>query len=261
MHKHHKLTPEQKAARKRRLAKLGKALLWLDPASAAIMGARLISKKIKERRAKRKHSQQAEQVITGFENVVAMQTANSLGQTVDMSTIKASSSPIDSVLASQQQSGADNFDSTVDSASDSDSDTSADDGSVTYLNDSGFLGTLETAFAAAEQKVNSLSPEDKKAVMDELASLKDIIGSNQKNAIKTTANADKKDLSDAKKAVSKNPKGLAVSVTDSELAKDEEDKANKDKEAKKNNYLIYGGIGLGVLVVGYMIYKNSKKTA
>lgn len=276
--KHHrriikKLTPEQKAKRKARLKKIGKAFLWLNPATQSIMVAQLIRDKVKAKRAKKKAAQNpphpnVESIIDSIQNVVAAEAAVATGQggragdiVKGVGETVSGINPIDQVLDSAPSG--DTLDSAAETASEPSETISEDSGehlSWAYAEGEIPSKTAEV-IAKAKEKANLLPNQAEKAMaLAEIADLEKSLKESYGTAKSVAKSADANDAVEISVAIKKaNPKAIAASVSSKDIApekaeskpKDEKQALGEPTESGVPKWAIVGG---GALLVGGIAY-------
>lgn len=267
-----KLTPEQKAKRKARLKKIGKAFLWLNPATQPIMLAKLVRDKVKAKRAKKKAAQEAvhpeaEQIIDNLQNVVAAEAAVATGQGGMVGNIIQSKgesvtgvNPIDQVL--DNAPSGESLDSAAETASEPMETISEDSGEhLEWAYAEGDIPTkISEAIAKAKQKANALKGSAKADALAQIAEIEKSVKEAYGTAKSVAKSADANDAAEISVAIKKsNPKAIAASVSGKEVApesaeakpKDEKQALGEPTEGGIPKWALYGG---GALLLGTAAY-------
>lgn len=267
-----KLSPEQKAKRKARMKKIGKAFLWLDPSTQAIMIAKLIRDKVKAKRAKRKADKkasypEAEQIIDSLQNVVAAEAAIATGQSGKVNVIIQSKgesvtgvNPIDQVLDSAPSG--DTLDNVAEAASEPSEVVSEDTGE--YLEwayaEGEIPSKISQAIAKAKAKARSLKSPAKEDALAQIADIEKELKQSYSTAKSVAKSADANDIAEVSAAIKKaDTKAIAASVSSKEAApekaeqkpKDEKEALGEPTQGGVPKWVVYGG---GALVFGGLLY-------
>jgi len=265
----HKLTAEQKAKRKARLKKIFKTMLWLNPATQAIMVAKHLKEKIKTARAKRKLRKSTEDLLDGIQNVASLEVASSLDNPQAIQEVKqaiqngqSGDSVIETVLQSVPQSN-----DTIDTVT-----AIAVEPSEAQMEDTGeemawayAEGNIPTKIAEgivlAKSKANKLEGSAKDEALAEIKALEDSLNGNYSLAKSVAKSANKGDIAEVSQAIKKSDAlSVANSVTDAKVEKAEK-KDNSEKKAlgeaessffeEHQTKLLIGG---GVLIASVGVY-------
>lgn len=212
----HTLTPEQKARRKARFLKALKIMLWLNPASAAVMAGMLIAEKEKERKARRTNAGQPNN--SQVSAIVNQMQANVSSQAiaVPMQPTTDGSAPlmtIDDVAA--QAAEYPTIDVNDPSGGSSVDAITAQNTFDTGGNNWGVQGlSYDQVFADAKNQANALSdPAAKKEALDAIADAQKTIQAQVIQAQTQAKAADPMDISQAQAELSKtDPKAIAKTV-------------------------------------------------
>ena len=203
-HKRLRLTPEQKAKRKKGLKRLLHVLLWLDPVASPFMVGKLIHDSIKKRHDKKKASPQQTQIYntlqtavdnTASQNYVAPANPNQYGTTID--SVANSVADIDNSMPMSAE------------------------GFVSSLFDSGTAAVatpvanpaIQAAFDDAVKKAAALPADQKADTLAAIADIKSTVASQQSKAADVVKTADKKDVALASDVVKNIPLDSVVKST------------------------------------------------
>ena len=228
----HRLTPEQKARRKKRFKKAMTILLWLDPVSAPIMAAVLIAQKEKERKARKAAAKQAanaqaDAIMNQLQVDMSSQAQPNSADNASPATAGQVAMTIDD-LSSQAAHNptADMYDPSGDSAvaAVTAANTFAEGWKVDGL-------SYDQVFADAKAKANAIAdPVAKKETLDAIADAQKAVTDQAVKAKVEVKNADPMDVSQAKAELAKTDiKAVAQSVDSPKVEKVEAPAADEKK--------------------------------
>lgn len=263
----HKLTAEQKAKRKARLKKIFKTMLWLNPATQAIMVAKHLREKIQQARAKRKLKKSTEDLLDGIQNVASLEVASSLDNPQAIQDAKQAiqngqggDSLVGQLLQSVPQSN-DTIETVTESAvepSEAQMEDTGEEMAWAYA-EGNVPSKITEAIALAKSKASKLEGSAKDEALSEIKALEASLNENYSTAKSVAKSANKGDIAEVSQAIKKSDAlSVANSVTDAKVEKAEK-KDNSEKKAlgevessffEEHKTKLYIGSGIVLASVG-----------